>query len=91
MAVSPAHVTLVPDVVTTVDLDSKYRGVTLIKRDAADEVWYTLDGTTPAANTNGQNVLPTGICRAKHGFGRPTTVQVKLLSTGDPRVTIVGG
>ena len=84
-----AHLTLVANTVTTVVFDVDLEVVEVISRDGSADVWYTLDGSTPAPEGTRTYILPAGAMGSdeRHPYtSGPTTV--KFLSSGTPRVSV---
>lgn len=81
--------TLVANVVTTVSIDAFLATIRVISHgDNGEEIWYTVDGSTPTVN--GHNVMWTnGISdAASPSYTSATTV--KLLSTAAVGYTVRG-
>lgn len=89
MTASPAHVTLTANTVTTVTLDQDFANIEVLNVDGAAAIYFTVDGTTPAIEGNGTNVLPAAIGGLTVWSGSQIDT-VKLISAGTPKASIRG-
>jgi hypothetical protein len=93
-AESPKYATLVANTVATITFAADYPLVEVTSIDGTAAVYFTTDGTTPAAGQTGSEYLPASanaftvakVDSAADNAPRQTTV--KLLSTGTPTVTV---
>lgn len=84
-----AHFVLEANVVTSVIFEADLDLVEVVSRDGAGEVWYTVDGATPAVGSKFSYVLPNGAVGSDErptGVGGPTVI--RLLSTGTPALSV---
>lgn len=97
MAHPTAHGTLVADTVSTTNLTVPSNLVDpildVVNRSADQVIWYTLDGTTPVASTEGSFWIGAGMTVAHpmthRGSVNAGEIQVKLLSTGTPTFSLM--
>lgn len=87
--------TLVANTVTTVTMDDDYDRIEVVSRDGAAEVWFTVDGATPTVDGNDQHLLPAAVGGLQVAAGSTnaaprTSVVVKLISSGTPKVYVRG-
>lgn len=85
------HATLVAATVTTLSLDAGYQSVEVLNRDGAAEVFVTVDGTEPTVEGEDCFALPAtiGALEVPAELGGWVT-EVKLISSGTPKVTVTG-
>lgn len=86
----PVHGTLTAGVVTTVDLEADYGQVEILKRDAAGEMYISVDGANPTVGGDGFHILPEGVgAISLHSLTRGSTI-VKMISDSAVRYSVRG-
>ncbi len=65
-------------------------GIEVVNRSGSAEIYFTVDGSTPTVGGEDCHVLPAAIC-AMSVPGVGSTVTVKLISSGTPTYSVVGG
>lgn len=87
---SPKHGTLTAGVVATVDLEADYGQVEILKRDAAGEVFISVDGADPTVGGDGFHILPEGVgALSLHSLTKGSTI-VKMISNAAVRYSVRG-
>lgn len=82
------HATLTTSTVDTVALTSDFNSVEVFNRGAANEIWFTTDGTTPTVGgDNCYVVLPGTALRVEPSSPGTTTVQLLCVSANAYSVT----
>jgi hypothetical protein len=90
VAGSPQHATLAAGVVATLVFDKDFDRVEVLNVDGTAEVYFTVDGTTPAVGATGTQVLPAVITNLEVEPPSNANTVVKLLSLGTPKVSVRG-
>lgn len=85
------HSTLSGSVVDTVVLGSAWDTIQIMNRSGTSEIYYTVDGSTPTIGGVNTRVLPASICADAPPIPEGTPVTVKLLSSGTPTYSVIGG
>ena len=92
------HVTLAPTTVDTVTLDQERQWVTVLNRDGAYEIYFTVDGSDPSVGGDDTYVVakaigaestarfPTEVEQPPGGENEPV---VKLISSGAAELSVV--
>lgn len=84
--------TLVAATVDTVTFPEDRQAVRVYNDDGADVIWFTVDNTTPAANSAKSYRVPAtagAFVDVPLGQGEPGTT-VKLISAGTPKYSVEG-
>jgi len=86
------HLTLTPNTVATVTLDYDYDNVEIVNVDGTATVYFTIDGSTPTVEGNGTIVLPAAVSGWSTEYNRPrgSAAEVRLISTGSPKIAVRG-
>lgn len=88
--VATVTVTADTDTVSAVLGDTTTTKVEVVNRSGAAEIYFTVDGTAPTVGGTASYVLPASICsysvEGVHG-----SVVVKLISSGTPTYSVIGG
>ncbi len=85
------HAQLAAATVDTVTLSADYAEVEVVNRTGDAEIFFTVDGATPAVAGNDTHVLPAaigGVTVNPNADGGNTVV--KLISAGTPKYTVRG-
>lgn len=86
---NPHHATLVANTVATFTFASNGGQIVVLNRDGAAEVYFRSDGVDPVVGADGCDVLPAAIgavATLDGTKGQPS--EVRLISTGTPKVTV---
>lgn len=86
------HGTLVPNQITTVNLDP-YASVEVLSRNGAGEIYFRCDGIAPAIGGIDNYVVVAGISatRATTPGGSATAATVQMISVSAVTFTVTGG
>lgn len=79
--------TMVADTVDTVTFDRDTAAIEIIS-DGAAEIWYTLDGSTPAVDGSKSFYLPAAPCVDRGDRYSGATTVLKFISPGTPTVRV---
>lgn len=85
---SPRHATLQAATVATITFDRDYPRVEVANVTGAAAVYFTVDGSTPAAEQTGSHVLPAAIGSVDVDVHTSGPTVVKLISAGTPKVSV---
>lgn len=86
------HNTLVAATATTVTLDQDYSEVSIVHHgDAADPVYFTVDGAAPTVAGAGTDVVLSGGYVVTSAPGGSGATVVQLISAGTPTVSVIAG
>lgn len=73
---------------TSRTLERVIANVQVLNRDGADEIYFTVDGSTPVVGAEDNFVLPAAISARTEAVAEDDTVVVKLISAGTPTYSI---
>jgi len=84
------HGTLAANVVTTVTLDQPYELIEVVNRNAAGEIYFRLDGTTPTVGGTDCQVVPAIIGSVSMDGITTANTTVLLISSAACNFTVSG-
>lgn len=90
MAGSPQHVTLVAATVSTLTFDRDFDRVEVLNVDGASAVYFRLDGVDPVVGATSCHVLPAAIGAVEVEPPSNANTEVRLISSGTPKVSVRG-
>jgi len=83
------HATLIATTVDSVTITEKrFDAVEVTNRDGAAEIYYTIDGSTPAVGADNTWVLPAAVSSRVHDAAGDGNVKVELISAGTPKYSV---
>lgn len=83
--------TLAASTADTVTVAGVWPYVEVSNLDGADEIYFSVDGSTPTAKGAATYVVPAAICArvvCVRSFGASNTTVVKVISEGTPRYSV---
>lgn len=85
--------TLVAATVDTVTIPGRWAYVTVVAIDGLDEIYFTIDGSTPTAQGASSFVIPATVAVSKERVLShvDNTTVVKLISDGTPKYSVIAG
>lgn len=91
MAGTPQYATLVANTPVTLNFDQDFDRISVVNRDGADEIFFTVNGSTPAVNGTGSFLVTKGVGAYLEVpvVGSGNTV-VKLISASATKVGVDG-
>lgn len=77
--------------VDTITMPTGWNKCEVVNRDGSAEIWYTVNGSTPATDGSNQacRLLPATICTDEVPLQYSTAEVIKLKSTGAPKYAII--
>jgi hypothetical protein len=94
MAGDSQHGTLTISTKKTVTINGHFSKITVINRNGAGEIWFTVDGTDPVIGAEGTYLCPAAIwAETVDGLGGDpgSNTVVKLLSSAACTYSVLGG
>lgn len=85
------HATLAAATVDSVTVTGPSPTLTVVNRDGAAEITFTVDGSTPVAGADETYVLPAAIGALTVDMPGGATATVKLISAGTPKYSVQVG